>query len=112
MKDRSPAVSTLGLRCLTALCTADALDFYKAWCLVHAWLPAPPPHPAPAAAWVRLLACGAFDAAAHPDKATAIVQLLWAATGHGDARVRGEFCFFFHGYSFFPQYCARTRLQQ
>lgn len=38
-------------------------------------------------AWVGLLAHGALDAGAHPEKAAGVVALLWAATGHAQAAV-------------------------
>ncbi|KAK9836092.1 hypothetical protein WJX81_000611 [Elliptochloris bilobata] len=86
--DEDDAVAALGLEGVGALCEADALDFYGAWRVVHAALPALPAPPRLAAAWVGLLAHGALDAAAHPEKAGAVVSLLWAAAGHAHAVVR------------------------
>eukprot|EP00798_Chlamydomonas_sp_ICE-L_P015800 gene15800-21924_t len=53
---------------LTALCKEDAVDFYKF------------------TAWVSLLSTGALDAEAHPERATATVEALWAATRHSSSK--------------------------
>ena len=86
-RDEDDAVAALGLEAVSALCEADALDFFGAWRVVHAALPALPAPPRLAAAWVGLLAHSALDAAAHPEKSGAIISLLWAAMGHAHAAV-------------------------
>lgn len=50
--DAAPQVQALGLGCISLLCEADSLDFYKAWRVVQARFPSLPDHPNTAAAWV------------------------------------------------------------
>jgi len=94
LADTNPAVAAMALDGIAALCTDDALDFYAAWKVVTAAMPQPPSAPLLAAKWVALLAAGAFDAEAHPDQLEAVMDLLWAATGHAHALVSRTDCFF------------------
>ena len=84
LADPCPAVAAAALDALRALCADDALDFYKAWAVVAARMPAPPAAPLLASRWVALLGAGAFDAEAHAEQAAAAVDLLWAAAEAGD----------------------------
>jgi hypothetical protein len=51
-----------------------------------------PRHPLLAAAWVALLAGGALDAELNPEKASAAIKALWAATLHPHAAVSATSC--------------------
>lgn len=98
----SPVVAALALDALRELCAADTIDWYSGWQVVAAAHPTLPQQPQGktdgdargrvllAVAWVRLLAGGAYDAAAHPGKAAAIVELLWAATEDDAPEVRAD----------------------
>lgn len=55
--------------------------------MVQRHYPALPSHPLLASAWVGLLAGGALDAEAYPDRARAVLQALWAATRHPEEQV-------------------------
>lgn len=86
----APEVNAAGLECVAALCESDALDFYKAWAVVRPLFPSLPQHPAAAAAWLRLLACGGLDADVHPEVARGVVDALWAATANPQTEVRHQ----------------------
>ncbi|KAK9824076.1 hypothetical protein WJX72_007541 [[Myrmecia] bisecta] len=88
MHDEEEGVAALGLECIGLLCEADALDFYAAWRVVHARCPRLPARPLVAREWVALLAHGGLDAAVYPDRAAAVIDLLWAATSSPVAQVR------------------------
>jgi hypothetical protein len=97
----SPMVAALALDALGDLCAAGEVDWYTAWRVVarsHPTLPGTGtgagsvPRTALAAAWVRLLAGGARDATTHPDKAAAVVDLLWSATEHPAPEVWSRAC--------------------
>lgn len=80
LEDESDAVASLALESLAALCNADALDFYKAWPVVHRVMPnLPQERPLAKVQWVAVLSYGYLDAKAYPDKAGALMQLLWKA---------------------------------
>lgn len=88
MSDSNPEVAALGFDALAALCHDDAIDFYSAWKVVQRLYPTLPGFSnLLASKWVGLLAYGALDVAVVPDKAVAVVQLLWAATNHHSAQV-------------------------
>lgn len=57
LEDSAPQVQALALRCISLLCEADSLDFYKAWRVVQAAFPSLPAHPQTAAAWVHPCLC-------------------------------------------------------
>jgi hypothetical protein len=57
----------------------DALDFFKAWAVVHRCLPSLPQDPLLASRYLTLLATGARQAASEPDRQAAMVDLLWTA---------------------------------
>lgn len=78
--DASDAVAALGLECVILLCSADTLDFYAAWAVVQQQFPGlPRDRPLAARKWVALLGHGALDAAAEPERAAAVIDLLWLA---------------------------------
>lgn len=80
MVDESDAIAAMGLECISLMCKADALDFYKAWPVVcHQFTDPPSERPLVAAKWVALLADGHLDAKAFPEKAQALMDLLWLA---------------------------------
>ena len=80
LEDELDAVAALALECLALLCEADALDFYKAWPVVCKQFPTiPKDRPAVAEQWVALLGHGHLDARAYPERAAAIIDLLWLA---------------------------------
>ncbi|GLI61002.1 hypothetical protein VaNZ11_003262, partial [Volvox africanus] len=83
-----PAAAALALEALAVLAEEDVLDFYKAYRVVHRWHPSLPVDPPVASCWVALLAHGSLDAEVYPNKAAAILDILWAASRHPDAEVR------------------------
>ncbi|GIL62056.1 hypothetical protein Vafri_16372, partial [Volvox africanus] len=83
-----PAAAALGLEALAVLAEEDVLDFYTAYRVVHRWHPSLPADPLVASRWAALLAHGSLDAEVYPDKAAAILDILWAASRHPDAQVR------------------------
>jgi hypothetical protein len=87
MSDKHPAVAALGLQALALLCEADELDFYGAWAVVHKRLPDIPMSPILAREWVGLLQYGALDADVYPERAAAVVSLIWLATSHASPKV-------------------------
>lgn len=61
-------------------------------CLSHPrcrLMPKPPSEPCVASRWVALLAHGALDAAAHAEHSPLLLDMLWSATKHAHAEVRG-----------------------
>ena len=110
LTDSCDAVVALTLDSIGALCNRDALEFYQSWQVprmrlvsgsvllpitindglpqvVHRVLPRLPRGPLASVAWLDLLSHGALDAEVFPDRARALMQLLWAATCHAVAEV-------------------------
>ena len=80
LEDREDAVAALAIDCIALMCEADALDFYKAWPIVwHIFPTLPKERPLVAKAWVALLTHGQLDVKAFPEKAAALIDLLWIA---------------------------------
>ena len=88
-----PDICAFGLQCIAHLCENDVLDFYKAWRVVHGYIPKmPSASDAAAAAWLRLLGSGCFDVEKHPPEISRrIVDALWkGVTTHASSFVRGQ----------------------
>ena len=93
LEDREDAVAALGIDCIALMCEADALDFYKAWPIVwHIFPTLPSERPLVAKAWVALLAHGQLDAKAFPEKAAALIDLLWIAAKDPVPQVGSYLC--------------------
>lgn len=91
MSDKEPRVAALGLQALAAMCDADELDFYGAWAVVHKLLPDVPGAPVLAREWVSLLQYGSLDAEVYPDRAAAVVDLIWLTARHPSPLVCSRF---------------------
>ena len=80
LNDDSDAVAALGLDSVALMCEADALDFYTAWPIICRSFPTLPRERALIAkSWVALLAHGQLDAKSFPERAAALIDLLWLA---------------------------------
>ena len=89
LRDESDVITALALESISLMCNADALDFYKAWPVVYQSLPCPPDDRPPVMEqWVALLTYGQLDAKAYPEKAAALIQLLWTAAKDPSSAVR------------------------
>ena len=88
LNDKVDAVAALGLESIALMCEADALDFYKAWPIICRNFPTlPTARPVVAKHWVALLAHGQLDAKAFPDRAAALIDLLWLAAKDPSSQV-------------------------
>eukprot|EP00250_Pteridium_aquilinum_P007071 c16865_g1_i1 orf=198-5741(-) len=79
IESENVTMKAFGLQSLSWLCQYDMIDFYTAWDVLFAWFSDVPTNPALAESLCCFLQNGALDAAAYPDRAFMILQLLWKA---------------------------------
>ncbi|KAL3702297.1 hypothetical protein R1sor_020319 [Riccia sorocarpa] len=76
-------VLALGLQSLAVLCKEDVIDFYTAWMVIAKYFRKIPTNPTVLQSLCLLLRYGALDAAAYPEMAGDVLQILWDAASQG-----------------------------
>ena len=93
LNDEADEVAALGLQSIALMCEADALDFYAAWPIVCRIFPTlPRERLLVAKSWVALLAYGQLDAKAFPERAAALIDLIWLAAKDPSSQVGAFWC--------------------
>ncbi|CAM6092766.1 unnamed protein product [Calypogeia fissa] len=106
IESKDSVVVSLGLQSLALLCKEDLIDFYTAWLVISKLFPLLPSHPLVLESLCMLLRYGALDAAAHPDAAVGVLDILWKAaalqeTREADDAYSGARAMAFEGLSFY-----------
>ncbi|BFI25408.1 hypothetical protein MPTK2_1g20850 [Marchantia polymorpha subsp. ruderalis] len=92
IESTTPAVRSLGLQSLAFLCKEDVIDFYTAWLVISKLFHTVPSEPIVLESLCMLLRYGALDAAAHPEVAVDVMQILWnAATAQENLRMEDPY---------------------
>ncbi|KAL2649838.1 hypothetical protein R1flu_017966 [Riccia fluitans] len=79
IESSDPIVLSLGLQSLAVLCKEDVIDFYTAWMVISKFFRKIPSNPTVLQSLCMLLRYGALDAAAYPEMALDVLQILWNA---------------------------------